>query len=55
MNSSDKSLSDIDECTDDLDDCGETSECLNKPGSYLCTCAEDSVYNSESKACEGKY
>ena len=35
--------SDIDECLEDVDICGETGSCRNTPGEYVCECLEGFV------------
>lgn len=44
-------FSDIDECSNNLHDCGEHSNCGNEPGSYKCTCADG--YTGDGKTCAG--
>ena len=44
-------FSDIDECSNNLHDCGEHSKCANEPGSYKCTCADG--YTGDGKTCAG--
>ena len=44
-------FSDIDECSNNLHDCGEHSKCANEPGSYKCTCADG--YAGDGKTCTG--
>ena len=43
---------DIDECTEDLDDCDPNAMCTNTNGSYTCACNEG--YSGNGTTCEGK-
>jgi cysteine-rich repeat protein len=42
--------SDIDECADALDDCGENATCTNTPGGWDCAC--NPGYEGDGKRCE---
>ena len=43
---------DIDECTEDLDDCSVNADCTNTIGSFVCTCL--SGYTGDGRTCTGK-
>ena len=44
---------DIDECALANDNCAETAECNNTPGSFSCTCMTG--YSGNGTFCEGNY
>ena len=44
---------DVDECTEDYDDCDTNAECTNTPGSFECTC--NIGYTGDGVTCEGAY
>ena len=44
---------DIDECALANDNCAETAECNNTPGSFSCTCMAG--YSGNGTFCEGIY
>ena len=43
---------DIDECSKDNGGCSDT--CVNKPGSYQCTCEKGFSLAKDKKTCRGK-
>ena len=43
---------DIDECEDGTDSCGENADCTNTDGSYTCSCL--SGYSGDGMTCDGK-
>ena len=43
---------DIDECTEDIDDCAHT--CINTVGSYICSCDSGYRLSSNNRGCYGK-
>ena len=43
---------DIDECTEDTDNCDSNAECDNNAGSYTCTCNDG--YTGDGQTCTGK-
>ena len=43
---------DIDECTEDKDDCDANAHCNNTVGSFECTCNDG--YSGAGVTCEGK-
>ena len=43
---------DIDECTEETDDCSENADCSNTPGSFQCTCMTG--YSGDGTMCNGK-
>lgn len=43
--------SDIDECSEGLDECDDNAQCVNTPGSYRCVC--ESGYQGDGFDCEG--
>ena len=44
-------ISDIDECVASTHDCAKEARCVNKPGSFECTCREG--YQGDGKTCRG--
>ena len=44
-------VTDINECTQDLDDCSSLAECSNTVGSYECRCIIG--YEGDGKVCSG--
>ena len=44
--------SDIDECTDDTDNCATNAACMNTPGSFTCTCSQG--FTGNGVMCRGK-
>ena len=44
---------DVDECSLDLHDCGNNSNCINDAGSYLCECKKG--FSGDGKICEGMF
>ena len=47
------SFTDIDECDEDEDICGEHGQCQNIPGSYTCSCLHPTLWNPVTQKCEG--
>jgi len=45
------SLSDINECTEDIDECHAAAECFNTIGSYCCVCEHG--YHGNGFRCAG--
>ena len=43
---------DVDECTDDTDDCDDNAVCTNTVGSYACHCKPG--YSGDGVTCNGK-
>ena len=43
---------DINECTSEMDDCDVNADCVNLPGSYLCTCRDG--FTGDGSTCTGK-
>ena len=43
---------DIDECTTGVHDCKSNERCVNKPGWFICKCADG--YKPVNNTCEGK-
>ena len=46
-----KSLTDIDECAEDIDSCAQI--CVNVAGSYSCSCGSGYHLASDSHGCDG--
>ena len=44
---------DIDECTENLDNCEEG--CTNTIGGFTCECGGDKVLNADGRSCSSKY
>ena len=44
---------DVDECTDNTDNCDTSANCTNTPGSFTCTC--DPGYTWDGVTCTGMY
>ena len=51
IESSDITFSDIDECTEESDNCHHNATCNNTDGSFNCTC--NSGYRGNGTFCEG--
>ena len=47
------SFADVDECSVDLAQCGESASCTNTVGSYICNCLEG--YLGIGNQCTGEY
>ena len=48
-----KSCSNVDECEDNVDGCDQ--ECIDTPGSYVCTCNSGYTLNADDGvSCDGK-
>ena len=47
------SLSDVNECEDNLHHCTEL--CINLPGSYICSCPDGFTLEEDGISCRGIY
>ena len=45
-------LADIDECVQNIDNCGENADCINTVGSFACAC--EAGYSGDGINCVGK-
>lgn len=45
--------SDLNECTEGIDDCADYGICINTIGSYECIC--NNGYSGDGRECNGKY
>ena len=46
-------ISDVQECANETDDCGENAECSNLVGGFSCSCLPG--YSGDGKTCGGVY
>lgn len=49
------SSSDIDECRDDPQICGDNAICNNQPGTFRCECEDGYQFGSDGRTCVGTF